>query len=632
MDSTVTADALEAAIALHEAGRLAEAENLYADILKADPDDPDALNLLGLILQERGELVRSIELISRALTIEPDFPEALTNLARAQQAAGEPASAAGTARRALALDPELPEALTILCRAMLDLGDPGAAADAGRQAVALAPASYDAHAYLGLALENLKDYPAAAAAYQAALDLQPHRVTMQVTLGSVLSELGRYEPAIALFRRAVAAAPNEVPPHVGLGLALQRAEDIAASIVTFRQALALAPDRADIWRIQGGNFDAIGQFDQSAFCYNRSLELEPGSAEARHSLAKIGRLSNASAEISRLTAVLADALTPTWERIAAGFALGTQLDKDGVYGNAFAAFRTANDLAREYHAERGDVFDAGALCRDVDSHIAGFSQAALAVARLGGNASEQPVFIVGMPRSGTTLVEQIAASHSRVHGLGETMDMHGIITRLGKRQPGIHPVHWDKDAIGREAAAHLKRVQGIAGDTDRIIDKLPDNILALAHIAMLFPRARVIICRRDPRDVCLSCYFQQFNDPTPWSLDLFDCGVRAREIARLMAFWVALRPLRILEVHYEQLVGDLEGQSRRIIEFLGLDWDPACLDFHKTERKVMSASQWQVRQPLYASSVGRWRHYRAHLGPLLEGLGQVAPANGSASV
>jgi hypothetical protein len=123
--------------------------------------------------------------------------------------------------------------------------------------------------------------------------------------------------------------------------------------------------------------------------------------------------------------------------------------------------------------------------------------------------------------------------------------------------------------------------------------------------------------------VCLSCYFQQFNDPTPWSLDLFDCGARAREIGRLMAFWVALRPVRILEVGYEALVGDLEGQSRRVIDFLGLDWDPTCLDFHKTERKVMSASQWQVRQPLYASSVGRWRNYREHLGGLLAGLGAV---------
>jgi tetratricopeptide (TPR) repeat protein len=632
MDKLDASDVLDSAIALHEAGRVGEAEKLYLQILECDPNEPDALNLLGVILQERGELARSIELISRALKIEPNFPEALTNLARAQRAAGEPALAAEHARRAAALDPNLPEAALILCRAMLDLGDPQAAVEAGRQAVALAPASFDAHSYLGLAHENLKNWRAAAVAYRAALDLEPGRVTMQVTLGSVLSESGQYDSAIRLLRQAATAAPNELPPYVALGLALQRSQDIAESIVVFRRALELAPFRADIWRIQGGNFDAIGQFDEAARCYNQSLELDPGSAEARRSLAKIGRLGNDPAEVDRLTTVLGNVDAPIWDRIAAGFALGTQFDKDRSYDRAFAAFETANQLAKAHYATQGEVFDARLLRRDVESHILGFDPAALAIGRLNGHASEVPVFVVGMPRSGTTLVEQIAASHPRVHGVGETMDVHDIVVRLRNRQPGVHPVLWDQAAIRREATAHLERLRTVAGDADRVVDKLPDNVLAVGHIAVLFPRARVIICRRDLRDVGLSCYFQHFNDPTTWSFDLLDCGARAREITRLMDYWTMVRPLRILEVHYEQLVGDLEGQSRRLIDFLGLEWDRACLDFHKTERKVMSASQWQVRQPLYSSSVGRWRHYRHHLGTLFEGLGDYVQDDARAIV
>lgn len=243
-----------------------------------------------------------------------------------------------------------------------------------------------------------------------------------------------------------------------------------------------------------------------------------------------------------------------------------------------------------------------------------------------GDPSEVPVFVVGMPRSGTTLVEQIAASHARVHGVGETMHMNDIVKRMEKRHLGLPPALWNAAFVHHEAQDHLARLRSIGGDVDRVVDKLPDNILVLGQIATLFPRARVILCRRDLRDVGLSCYFQHFQDANPWTLDLFDCGARAREITRLMQHWLSVRPLRILEVHYEDMVGDLEGQSRRVIDFLGLDWDPACLDFHKTERKVLSASQWQVRQPLYSSSIGRWRHYRRHVEPLIQGLGDACPS------
>jgi hypothetical protein len=251
-----------------------------------------------------------------------------------------------------------------------------------------------------------------------------------------------------------------------------------------------------------------------------------------------------------------------------------------------------------------------------------------------------------MFRSGTTLVEQIIASHKRVHGAGETMDIDRIVGRLAKRQPGvdprgvdprgvdprgaappgvdsqpgIHPVMWDPAEVDRETAAHIAHLRCIGGDADRVVDKLPDNITMLGHIALLFPRSRVIYCRRDPRDSCLSSYFQQFEEANPWSSDLASCAVRAYELARVMKHWQATLPLRILEVQYEDLVADLEGHSCRLIDFLGLEWDPACLEFHKTDRMVMSASQWQVRQPIYSTSVGRWRRYRKHLGPLMAGL------------
>ena len=218
-----------------------------------------------------------------------------------------------------------------------------------------------------------------------------------------------------------------------------------------------------------------------------------------------------------------------------------------------------------------------------------------------------------MPRSGTSLVEQIAASHSRVFGAGELREIGELAIEFG-RAPGAADVR-------RLAEAHLARLRALGGGAERVIDKMPDNVFKLGVIATMFRGARVIFCRRDPRDTCLSCYFQKFTaGQLTFSYDLADCAMRYRETERLTEHWRRALPLRSIEVQYEALVGDLEGESRRLIEFLGLDWEPACLDFHRTQRIVTTASGWQVRQPLYDRSVARWRHYQRQLEPLYAAL------------
>jgi hypothetical protein len=176
--------------------------------------------------------------------------------------------------------------------------------------------------------------------------------------------------------------------------------------------------------------------------------------------------------------------------------------------------------------------------------------------------------------------------------------------------------------------AYVQKLGVLGGNAVRVIDKQPDNILCLGQLAVLFPRARVVVCRRDLRDVGLSCFFQYFrDDPLVWTDDLADCGFRARQVERLMDHWHEVLPISILEIQYETLVDNLETESRRLIDFLGLEWDPACLSFHDTERAVATASHWQVRQPLYGTSVGRWRHYQRHLGGLLRQLEGLVPAD-----
>jgi tetratricopeptide (TPR) repeat protein len=622
---------LFAAIAHHRAGRLDEAEAIYRGVLKQAPKQADALNLLGVLTQERGQPARAVQLISQALRARRNFPEALTNLARAQRAAGDPGGAVASARRAAALAPDLVEAHVQLGRALLDLDDHAAAATACRRAVALAAGSLDAWVNLGAALLGLKDYSGAAQAYQVAHTLQPDRAQTLTDFGVALAGMERYDDALQCHERAVALDPADARAHACHATTLRHAQDVAGSMAACDRALALKPTGVDVLLLLASNMATLGQFDESVACYRRVLELDPDCAEARRGMVAVGQQIDDAEELAGLDDILSNEALLARQRIPAGFAIGELLDAAGDYDGAFERITAANRLARAERTAEGRAFDRESLRRQVDELIAAFTTDTFERTRGWGLPSELPTFIVGMPRSGTTLTEQIAASHPLVFGAGERKEMGRIGKVLGADSTAKSPLRWDRETLSIEAETHLARLQARGGGAVRVIDKMPDNIFWLGVIAVLFPGARVIFCRRDPRDVCLSCYFQNFTDGMPWSNDLADCAARAQQVERLTQHWRATLPLRMLEVEYERLVGDLEGESRRLIDFLGLAWDPACLAFHETERPVMTASLWQVRQPLYASSVGRWRNYRRHLTPLLTGLGGLLPADEAAA-
>jgi tetratricopeptide (TPR) repeat protein len=630
IEASDPATAIDEGLAHHEAGRLAEAEDLYRQVLEQDPDHPDALNLLGVILQDSGRLTESIAVLSRAVTVDPEFSEALANLARAQYGAGDPAAAKCSGQRAIELNPDLAEAHLQLARTLLALRDDAGAAAAATRAAALAPDSADAQVLLGHAQSRLKDYAAAAAAYRSADRLAPDRFDTLLPLGTALAELKQFDDAVNYCRRAVALWPDEARAHIALGMALRRAEDFAGSVAALSRAVELAPDRPDVWLQQADNYALMGRFDDAATCYQRILTRDPASSEALSRLAVIGKLTDAAGAHGPLHAALSDTSRPTDERVSAGFALGALLDTAGDYAAAFSTYASANRLAHEAFATTGDRFSIAQFRRGIDQIRAAFVPATFEAIKDWGNPSEAPVFIVGMPRSGTTLVEQILASHKQVYGAGERKDIFEIEGRLEGDTPGRPPSEWDQAVVRREAAALVARLRALGGSAERVVDKLPDNILQLGLIAVLFPNARVIICRRDPRDIGLSCFFQRFRDGMTWTYDLADTAARTSEIERLTAYWRSVLPLRMTEVHYETLVGDLEGESRRLIDFLGLDWDDACLSFHATERAVQTASFWQVRQKLYTSSVGRWRHYHPYIQPLLDGLLGLVAVDGAA--
>ncbi|HYM32019.1 MAG TPA: tetratricopeptide repeat protein [Candidatus Cybelea sp.] len=605
---------LLAAVARHRAGQIGEAETLYRRALEQDPRNADALHLLGVIALERGRPKEAVELIGKAVQIAPNFAGGHGNLANALRAAGRTDEAMAHFARALSLQPGNPEFLSNLGAALLDQGRFAEAAERCRQAIALQPDMAEAHGNLGVALKATGALNEAEAPLRRAVALKPGLAFAQRALGDLLRESGRVSEAVATLRAAAQRIPASADLQHSLATALRGTGDVAGATASLREAVRLAPGSAQAWNDLGCMLRDQGRFEEAIESFRRALAIRPDFAEALRHLAGCQRPADVTGDVARLSELLALPDLPAEERIAADFALGKCLDDLDRFDDAFGRYAEGNALLRAAMAERGERFDPAALRRQVDRLIDTFTLDFFAARRAWGNASTRPAFILGMPRSGTSLVEQIAASHSQVFGAGELRDLGDIATRLGEAEG------WTAEAIAGASAAHDARLASLGLGAPVVTDKMPDNVFMLGLIAALFPNARVVFCRRDPRDTCLSCYFQRFAKGNAFSYDLRDCGFRHFEVDRLIDHWRRVLPLKMLDVQYEALVAALEPESRRLIEFLGLPWEERCLEFHRTERVVSTASSWQVRQPLYDRSVGRWRNYERHLGPLLEGL------------
>jgi tetratricopeptide (TPR) repeat protein len=602
----------------HQAGELRRAEALYRKALQKDPDDANALHLLGVVAYQRGEVGTALRLVERALPELPELPDIHLNYGNALREAGRLAEAMASYRRAVALKPDYGMAHNNLAAALNHQEEFAAGLASSEGAIALIPDFFGAHINHADSLMGLERFAEAEAPLRRALDLAPDRAQTYRDLGWVLAKLGRYEEAVACLEQAIAWDPDDPATHFALGATLYLKNDVPGSEAALRRATALAPEYTAAWHELGTVLRSSGRFEEALFCFRLAIDLDPDWPEAYRTLAVTGQQAADERQLRRLEVLLKDRARSISDRISAGFALGMLLDNAERWDEAFPCFAEANALHRQQRAQAGERFDIGALQRQVDDLIELATPDFFSAAASWGNPSQAPVFIVGMPRSGTSLVEQIAASHSRVFGAGELHASEKIWETLSAHNRGRPVEKWDAAFARLLADRHVGSLQALGNGAVRIIDKMLDNIFFLWLIAAVYPAARIILCRRDLRDLCLSCYFHHFTEGHLYAYALTDCGARASEVDRLAGHWLRVLPLEILVIDYEKLVEDLEGQSRRLIEFLGLAWEPACLDFHLTERPVLTASAWQVRQPLYSRSIGRWRHYERHLAPLLK--------------
>lgn len=606
-------------------GKKADAVAAYTEVIRRRPTDPAAHFALGLLLRDCGRMEEAVAAFSKATALKPDWSDAHAKLAQALRSQGKYDEAINTYGKAIALDPNSADLHNNLANVLRDKGLLDKAIEEYVTAVRLKDNDAVTCLNLGNALKEKDLFAAAAVAYERAVQLDPQCYEALHQMGFALASLNRFDEAITSHRRALSLMPNDPRAHEALGATLLFKHDMAAAEASFRRSLALGSETATAWHGLGSALKCLGKFDEASACFRRALAINPEGASFFKGLVATGRQVADAGDVQRLAALLEQPGLPAIERVWAGFSLGKLLDEADRYDEAFACYSAANLLFRETRANAGEHFDAETLGQTVDRMIQSFGPEFFAQRRDWGDRSELPVFVVGMPRSGTTLVEQIAASHPEVFGAGELPEISRLALSLSKSGDLATGKSWTAEAIAKASKFHVRYLQSLGGSARRVIDKMPGNVFHLGLIATLLPSARVIFCRRDGRDNCLSCYFQQFaKNNLLYTYDLRDCARQYLETERLTGHWLRTLPVRVLEINYEEMVADQEGQSRRLIDFLGLPWDPACLEFHQTERQVVTASLWQVRQPIYTRSVGRWRHYERHLGPLLDVLNRDA--------
>jgi tetratricopeptide (TPR) repeat protein len=623
-----TSQRLARGFELHTAGRLAEAEALYRGVLDEAPRQADALHFLGLLAHQKGRHGEAIDLLDRALAACGPHPMIHSNLGAVHLAAGSWHGAVAHCREAVRLAPGLAAAHSNLGLALLRLGEPEEAAGAFRETLRLAPGHTDARCSLGVALHRLGKLPEAEAHLREAVHLAPNDARGRHDLGAVLRDRGEAESAERELREALRLKPDFVEAHNNLGLTLRDLGRFADAERCFREALHLDPAHVPARNNLGHALEAEGRLDEAAAKFREALRLDPHNARATAALSQLaaaGRHRFSDEEVRAIARRADRDDLPAEDRHPLHFALGLVFDRAGDHAAAFAHYRRGNELRQEWERRRGAAFDPAAHDRYVDRLIATFSPSYFEQVRAIGLDTELPVFVVGMMRSGTTLAEQILASHPRIHGAGELMLLGRLIDslprRLGAAEVYPEAVRRLGPATARALAGEYeRRLRELGGEAARVVDKMPGNFLNLGVIATLFPRARIVHCRRDPIDTCLSCYFNDFGPSIPYTFDLRHLGRYYRAYERLMDHWRRVLPVPVFELSYEELTEQQEAVSRRLVDFCGLDWDERCLRFHETRRVVRTASRLQVRRPLFGSSVGRWRRYEPFLLPLREAL------------
>ena len=648
---------LQRARAALRAGQAATAERLARELGKQRPDEPECVALLGAALLYQERVAESIVALQAALGAAPaPAPESLAihvDLARALRAAGQFTESREHSRLVLAREPHHALAWLAYADALVDLQQYADArlayerarlCDPEQPRVARATAALLADdrkgseqlfreilhadpdhvaalcglAALSLAADRGRD---AERLLRHALRQSAYHPLIWRGLGQVLMSLGKLEEADAAVRRLLQIEPENPQSWITLAAVAVRLLRQEAALEAYEHAAQLSPAEVQLRMAIGHVQKTLGRRAQCEATYQAALRIDPGCAEAWWSLADLKNYSFSTADIAAMEAQLARTDTRRAAAAHLQFALGKAAEQRGQYPESFSHYQLGNALRR-----LDAPFDSGHFeqrCR----RIGAFFNTGFFTRHAGcGDPDAAPIFIVGLPRSGSTLIEQILASHSQVEGTMELPNIINISHQFDDMVPSRdgYPetvATAPSGAFTTLGARYLAETAPLRSGRAHFTDKLPNNFSHVGLIHLMLPNATLIDARRHPMDACFSAYKQHFADGQTYSYDLVDLGRYYRAYLSLMDHWDAVLPGKVLRFDYEGLIADPETQIRRLLAHCRLPFEPACLAFHETRRAVRTASAEQVRQPLYASGVGYWRHFEKQLEPLRQALG-----------
>jgi tetratricopeptide (TPR) repeat protein len=630
-----------------------------AEILKVAPGHPLATLLLGVALRLGGHTESALQVLEPLIRMQPNWAAAQYEHALALSAGGQSEAAVASLRRSLALKPDMPEVWRTLGDELTNGGDPAGADAAYAQSIKASTRDPQLLAAGAALCEN--QIPQAEALLRAHLKQFPTDVAALRMLAEVAARLRRFEDAESLLLRCLELAPSFGPARHNYAMVLFRQNrpleavrevevllaaephnpgyrnlqaavlaklgNYAQSIETYTQLLASHPRQPKIWMSYGHALKTNGREADSIAAYEKSLELLPSLGEAYWSLANLKTLRFTPVQIEAMRVQLARPDLGDEDRFHLHFALGKALEDSGEYAESFEHYSRGNSIRRA-----GIRYCAADNTAHIQRSKALFTAEFFAARRGYGHPTAEPIFIVGLPRAGSTLIEQILASHSQVEGTMELPDIPALARSLTQAARAESAEARYPDSLARLDAAQCSALgeRYLAGTriqrksaAPHFIDKLPNNFAHLGLILLALPNAKIIDARRHPLGCCFSGFKQHFARGQNFTYGLDDIGRYYHDYVELMAHFDAVLPGRVHRVFYEAMVADTETEVRRLLDYCGLPFESACLRFYENERAVRTASSQQVRQPIYRDGLDQWRHYEPWLQPLKTALGPV---------
>ncbi len=610
---------LNSAVVAHKAGELDRAEAQYQQVLKSSPQEFDALSLLGTLLSQKQDFSRGLDYLRSAFKLRPQSPNVLLNMGLCLQELARDAEALGAFENGLKLKPDSPEFLRGKALALQRLQKHAEALQCHETMAAKGFCTTQDDINHGICLYELGRYDESLAKLAKAGRVDPKNAALLYNTGRCLLKLGKLDAALAALDASLKLNANEKKALIAKAETAREMSNSALALETIDRVIGLEPANSFARGLKASLLLDLGQKPEAAMIFRDLAKRNEMIGDALQNLAqcKIYRELDDDAQL-----ILDGRSRKTLE--PAGLSL--------IY---FGASKCLNDLGRHDEALQAAAearrlrprttqrnYDFGAIAAAFDRNLLhGFP--------MSGNPSSQPVFVVGMPRSGTSLLEQIIASHPQAHGAGELRDMIRIGTRLGALENDAGRITdamslWTPDILTKAAAEYLNALGRTRPDADRIVDKMPHNFMLVGAISILFPNAKIIHSQRNAADTCVSIFMNDLKGNHGYADDLESLGRYYAGYARLMQHWNGALGERIYTSSYEGTIQNPEAEIRKLLNFIGLPWDDKCLRFFETERSVTTHSRAQVREPIYSSSVGRWKKYEKNLGPLLK---ELAAAN-----